>query len=285
MDLLSALRLEPFFVAAAAANPEVSQRLLETVEHLRSYRTALIHGDVSPKNILIHISRPPVLLDAECACWADPAFDVAFLAAHLLLKASHMSSFRDWFYETIKRLVDAYEPVAPEPVSERLCSAGARIAARARRRQIAGRISESQGARESARERVAVPADAADVVHAIRQRLASGVFSMMRSDAKPIRQSHARSTTRAAARRSKWNCAPAPRADAASRRPAHPKGAHEIGERRDADGYGVNDACRAFRDVVAPALKGMDCRDARRHRRAPDRTRRRAAAAASAATR
>jgi aminoglycoside phosphotransferase (APT) family kinase protein len=121
MDLLSALRLEPFFVAAAAANPEVSQRLLETVEHLRSHRTALIHGDVSPKNILIHISRPPVLLDAECACWADPAFDVAFLAAHLLLKASHMASYRDWFYETIKRLIDAYEPIAPEPVGERLC--------------------------------------------------------------------------------------------------------------------------------------------------------------------
>jgi aminoglycoside phosphotransferase (APT) family kinase protein len=122
MDLLSALRLDPFFVAAAAANPEASSRLLEIVEHLRSYRTALIHGDVSPKNILIHISRPPVLLDAECACWADPAFDVAFLVAHLLLKASHMSRFRDWFYETIKRLVEAYEPAAPEPVNERLCS-------------------------------------------------------------------------------------------------------------------------------------------------------------------
>ena len=121
MDLLSALRLEPFFVAAAQANPEVSQRLLEVVEHLRSYRTALIHGDVSPKNILTDISRPPVLLDAECACWADPAFDVAFLAAHLLLKASHMASLRDSFFETIKRVIDAYEPAAPEPVSERLC--------------------------------------------------------------------------------------------------------------------------------------------------------------------
>ena len=32
-----------------------------------------------------------------------------------------MAGFRDWFYETINRLVDAYEPAAPEPVSERLC--------------------------------------------------------------------------------------------------------------------------------------------------------------------
>ena len=55
------------------------------------------------------------------------------------------------------------------------------------------------------------------------------------------------------------------RAGAASGRGVAPagasKGAHEIGERRDADGYGVDDACRAFREVVAPALTGMDCRE------------------------
>jgi 5-methylthioribose kinase len=121
IDLLTTLRLEPYFVAAAQFNPQAEERLNEVVEHLRNYRTALIHGDVSPKNILIHISRPPVLLDAECACWADPAFDVAFLAAHLLLKSAHMSRFRGWFYETNRRLIEAYEAAAPEPVSARLC--------------------------------------------------------------------------------------------------------------------------------------------------------------------
>jgi fructosamine-3-kinase len=120
MDLLSALRLEPFFIAAIRNNPEVEHRLRETVEHLTTYRTALIHGDVSPKNILIHISRPPVLLDAECACWADPAFDVAFLCAHLFLKSAHVSRYRAWFYETIRRLLAAYDAAAPEPVNERL---------------------------------------------------------------------------------------------------------------------------------------------------------------------
>jgi len=120
MDLLTALRLEPFFVAAMRDNAFVAHRLREAVDHLKTYRTALVHGDVSPKNVLIHISRPPVLLDAECACWADPAFDVAFLCAHLLLKAAHMSRFRDWFYETVHRVVAAYEPAAPEPVSDRL---------------------------------------------------------------------------------------------------------------------------------------------------------------------
>ncbi len=120
MDLLSALRLEPFFVAAMTANPEVAHRLREAVDHLTTYRTALVHGDVSPKNILIHISRPPVLLDAECACWADPAFDVAFLCAHLLLKSAHVTGYRAWFYETTRRLIEAYEIAGPEPVNDRL---------------------------------------------------------------------------------------------------------------------------------------------------------------------
>jgi aminoglycoside phosphotransferase (APT) family kinase protein len=120
MDLLTALRLEPFFVAAMRDNDMVEDRLQLAIDQIKSHRTALIHGDVSPKNVLIHISRPPVLLDAECACWADPAFDVAFLCAHLLLKASHMSRFRDWFYETVNRAVAAYDAAAPEPVSDRL---------------------------------------------------------------------------------------------------------------------------------------------------------------------
>jgi aminoglycoside phosphotransferase (APT) family kinase protein len=41
---------------------------------------------VSPKNILVG-PNGPVILDAECATWADPAFDLAFCSTHLLLKA------------------------------------------------------------------------------------------------------------------------------------------------------------------------------------------------------
>ena len=48
-------------------------------------RRGLVHGDVSPKNILIG-PRGPVFLDAECAWYGDPAFDLAFCLNHLLLK-------------------------------------------------------------------------------------------------------------------------------------------------------------------------------------------------------
>ena len=79
MDLLSALRLEPFFVAAMEANPEAAHRLREAVDHLRRYRTALIHGDFSPKNILIHLAAAGDRR-RRMRLFGDPAFDLAFRA-------------------------------------------------------------------------------------------------------------------------------------------------------------------------------------------------------------
>nr|WP_245440438.1 aminoglycoside phosphotransferase family protein [Neorhizobium sp. T25_13] len=80
-----ALRLEPYLVATAAKHPFVSDRLAELVQRTAETKLALVHGDVSPKNILL--GKPgPVFLDAECAWYGDPAFDLAFCLNHLMLK-------------------------------------------------------------------------------------------------------------------------------------------------------------------------------------------------------
>jgi 5-methylthioribose kinase len=80
------LRIEPYLLATARRRPEVGDRLTELAMRTVATRLALVHGDVSPKNILLG-PHGPVLLDAECAWWGDPAFDVAFCLNHLLLKA------------------------------------------------------------------------------------------------------------------------------------------------------------------------------------------------------
>ena len=79
------IRLEPYLVATARAHLDLSERLLALVSTTQANKKALVHGDVSPKNIL-HGPTGPVFLDAECAWWGDPAFDVAFCLNHLLLK-------------------------------------------------------------------------------------------------------------------------------------------------------------------------------------------------------
>jgi 5-methylthioribose kinase len=87
IDNFYALRLEPYLVATANRHPDLAPVLLELVARTAGTQHALVHGDVSPKNILVG-PRGPVILDAECAWYGDPAFDVAFCLNHLLLKAT-----------------------------------------------------------------------------------------------------------------------------------------------------------------------------------------------------
>jgi len=80
-----ALRLEPYLVATASRHPTLAPILLELVATTAGTQHVLVHGDLSPKNILVG-PKGPVLLDAECAWYGDPAFDIAFCLNHLLLK-------------------------------------------------------------------------------------------------------------------------------------------------------------------------------------------------------
>lgn len=81
-----ALRIEPYLLTTAARVPEAAAFLRAESERLAGTRLALVHGDYSPKNLLIGPGRI-VILDAECGWFGDPAFDTAFLLAHLHLKA------------------------------------------------------------------------------------------------------------------------------------------------------------------------------------------------------
>jgi aminoglycoside phosphotransferase (APT) family kinase protein len=83
--IFHAIRLAPYLLATARRHPDIAPRLRALAERTASTKRALVHGDVSPKNILIGPSGP-VFLDAECAWHGDPAFDVAFCLNHLLLK-------------------------------------------------------------------------------------------------------------------------------------------------------------------------------------------------------
>jgi 5-methylthioribose kinase len=88
-DHFHAIRLEPYLVETAREHPALADTLLALVERTASTRRVLVHGDVSPKNVLAG-PHGPVLLDAECAWFGDPAFDVAFCLNHFLLKAAHL---------------------------------------------------------------------------------------------------------------------------------------------------------------------------------------------------
>lgn len=101
------IRLEPYLLATATVHPDCADRLVFLARQTGATKRALVHGDVSPKNILLG-PRGPVFLDAECAWYGDPAFDLAFCLNHMLLKCLWRPQWRERYLECFDMLVGAY---------------------------------------------------------------------------------------------------------------------------------------------------------------------------------
>jgi 5-methylthioribose kinase len=114
-ELFYAIRLEPYLVTAARVHPDLAARLLALVTTTAGTRRVLVHGDFSPKNILVGLEGT-VILDAECAWYGDPAFDLAFVLNHLWLKGVWRPQWRSAYALMSTALRDAYRlHVAWEP--------------------------------------------------------------------------------------------------------------------------------------------------------------------------
>ena len=140
--MFRALRIDPFILYVAERQPDHAEALRRIASDLDGRAVALVHGDVSPKNILV-ARDGPVFLDAECAVYGDPAFDLAFCATHLLLKAVWLDHAA--LREAAQALVAAYakgvvwesRPRSADPrrYTHRRAAAGAR------RREVARAVS------------------------------------------------------------------------------------------------------------------------------------------------
>jgi aminoglycoside phosphotransferase (APT) family kinase protein len=120
--IFHAIRLEPYLAATARAHPDLAERMRFLEKRTASSRVCLVHGDVSPKNILVG-PRGPVFLDAECAWYGDPAFDLAFCLNHLLLKCLWVPRARADFLGCFDALSASYlQSVSFEGVEERTAS-------------------------------------------------------------------------------------------------------------------------------------------------------------------
>jgi hypothetical protein len=80
--LFDALRIDPFFRHISPRYPG----LLTLIDYLKTDHRTLVHGDFSPKNVLVNDEGEILILDAETATWGPAGFDPGYLLAHLLLK-------------------------------------------------------------------------------------------------------------------------------------------------------------------------------------------------------
>lgn len=83
--LFHELRVAPYYEAVQRDVPETLLWMRDLIASLSSQPRALVHADFSPKNLLLWNGRL-TLVDFETGHFGDPAFDLGFFLAHLVLK-------------------------------------------------------------------------------------------------------------------------------------------------------------------------------------------------------
>jgi 5-methylthioribose kinase len=107
-EFFETLRLEPYYQFTGERVPEAASFLHDLIEANRTHCVTLVHGDYSPKNILVYQGRL-VLLDYEVVHIGDPAFDLGFSLTHLLSKGHHLKDHRSAFLTAAMRYWETYK--------------------------------------------------------------------------------------------------------------------------------------------------------------------------------
>lgn len=110
-NFFETLRLEPYYRFSAGRNPSIARVLTDLIDETLTVQCSLVHGDYSPKNVLIHEGRL-VLLDHEVVHFGDPAFDLGFALTHFLSKARHRPQQRDLLRKSAEKFWDSYRQSA-----------------------------------------------------------------------------------------------------------------------------------------------------------------------------
>lgn len=110
-EFFESLRLEPYYSYTSTQVPEAASFIGDLLNETRTVRTAVVHGDYSPKNILVHQDQLH-LIDHEVIHFGDPAFDIGFAMTHLLSKYHHLKSHREQLAEMPLLFIRAYHSAA-----------------------------------------------------------------------------------------------------------------------------------------------------------------------------
>lgn len=101
------LRIEPYFETVIKKHPQLSIPIKNCITIAMEQEIALIHGDFSPKNILVN-NHDVFILDFEVAHYGAPAFDLAFFANHFLLKAIKNKDIHESYLNMLEFMMNIY---------------------------------------------------------------------------------------------------------------------------------------------------------------------------------
>ena len=82
------LRVDPFHRVIAARHLDLADTIADTIAGVGAARDCLVHGDYTPKNVLVGPGPADLwIIDWEVAHVGDATFDPAWVIGHLLLKS------------------------------------------------------------------------------------------------------------------------------------------------------------------------------------------------------
>lgn len=101
------LRIDAYILTTGKRNPQLETFFKKMANDLYQREEVLVHGDYSPKNMLVNDTNM-VVIDCETACFGDPSFDTAFLLNHLFLKSVYNPESLHKYMEVAKSFWQSY---------------------------------------------------------------------------------------------------------------------------------------------------------------------------------
>jgi 3-hydroxyacyl-CoA dehydrogenase/aminoglycoside phosphotransferase (APT) family kinase protein len=105
-EVFDQLRIDPYYRTVASWLPRLANPIASFVRRMEANRVCLVHGDYSPKNVLV--GERVWVIDFEVVHFGDPAFDLAFMLNHLLLKRLHLGGPGAAIESCVKGFWNAY---------------------------------------------------------------------------------------------------------------------------------------------------------------------------------
>jgi 5-methylthioribose kinase len=114
-SLFEQLRIDPFYRFVSAKNEQITPVITRLIDELEGDKTTIVHGDFSPKNMMVDADNQVYILDFEVTHVGNPIFDLAFLLAHLLCKKFRTDDAieKDLLSECANQFVTSYQVIRP----------------------------------------------------------------------------------------------------------------------------------------------------------------------------
>ena len=119
------LRVDPFHRCLMQKYPDLSSSIQKLIDEVTLQNLCLVHGDFSPKNMLVQKDDNIVLIDFEVAHWGNPVFDLAYCLGHLMLKGWYLKKQKE-----IIKLIEVFLATYERPINNLIPHLGLMLLAR-----------------------------------------------------------------------------------------------------------------------------------------------------------